>query len=74
MKSVSLILCLGFLTGCSFTQSIAGKAADFAVSSYCKIPSGTLGRKGIRQSFNEAVSPNEVLIECSSDQGDQGGD
>jgi len=73
MKSVSLLLCLVFLTGCSVTQTIAGKAANFAVSSYCKIPSGTLGRKGIRKSFNEAASPNTVLIECSSDKESESG-
>jgi len=71
MKSVSLFLCVFVLTGCSVTQSIAGKAADFAVSTYCKIPNKTLGREGIRSAFNTAVSPNSVTVSCAVDIADQ---
>ena len=52
------------LTGCAATAS---NAASFAVTSYCKIPGGTIGRKGIRTAFNDAVYPHKVVVTCSND-------
>jgi hypothetical protein len=52
------------LTGCAATAS---KAASFAVSSYCKIPNGTIGRKGIREAFNKSVYPHKVEVICAND-------
>jgi len=61
------MLLVGFLSGCSFTQSVAGKAASFAVGTYCKIPNKTVGRKTIRAQFNKVVSPHTVTVVCSGD-------
>jgi hypothetical protein len=64
LAMVVLLLLPLLLTGCASTAS---KAASFAVSSYCKIPGGTIGRKGIRTAFNDAVYPHKVVVTCSND-------
>jgi hypothetical protein len=62
--SLIIMMMIPLLAGCAAT---AGKAASFAVSSYCKIPSGTIGRKGIRETFNKSVYPHKVEVTCAHD-------
>jgi hypothetical protein len=59
-----LMMLTPLLTGCAATAS---KAASFAVSSYCKIPGGTIGRTGIRKAFNKSVHPHQVVVTCADD-------
>jgi len=63
--SMIALLIIPLLAGCS-TAKVIGSGASFAVSKYCKIPSGARG--SVRAVVDSSVHPDKIRIICAGDE------